>query len=255
MEKGRLKMDRKYSGITVGLFFLCLFLAAGMVVSAFVLSGTVEKVKLANQTITVKGFAQKQVTSDVATWSGQITVRAPELVEASKKLEQDREKVIAYFEEHGVAPKNLALSGVVTMPRYKRTTEGFETNEIDHYELRQTVTLGSRDVQLVAELARSSSRLLGEGVEFFAYAPQYFYSRLEEAKIELLGEATKNAGQRALQLAEGSGGSVGALRSASQGVFQITQPFSTDVEDYGMYDTSTIEKAIKAVVTIQYTIR
>lgn len=249
------RREKKDGGLNGGLMLLGFFLALGMIVSAFLVAGTVEKVKMANQTITVKGFAQKLVTSDVGTWSGQITVRAPELVEASGKLEIDREKVLEYFREHGVQEAQLALSGVVTIPRYRRTPEGRETNEIDHYQLQQTVTLRSDDVQLVARLARSSSRLLGEGVEFFAYAPQYFYSGLEEAKIDLLGEATRNAGQRARQLAEGSGGTVGGLRSASQGVFQITQPYSTDVEDYGMYDTSTIEKAIKAVVTIQYTIR
>ncbi len=248
-------MEAKDRGITGGLVFFGFFLAMGLIVSAFLVVGTVEKVKLANQTITVKGFAQKLVTSDVATWSGQITVRAPELVQASGKLESDRQKVLAYFGEYGVKPEDLALSGVVTIPRYRRTREGHETNEIDHYQLQQTVTLSSKDVGLVAELARSSSRLLGEGVEFFAYAPQYFYSGLEEAKIELLGEATKNASRRAKQLAEGSAGQVGKLASATQGVFQITRPYSTDVEDYGMYDTTTIEKAIKAVVTIQYTIR
>jgi hypothetical protein len=248
-------MEAKDKGITGGLVFLGFFLALGLIASAFLVAGTVEKVKLANQTITVKGFAQKLVTSDVATWSGQITVRAPELVQASEKLEADRQKVLAYFSEYGVEPEELTLSGVVTIPRYRRTQEGRETNEIDHYQLQQTVTLSSKDVRLVAELARSSSRLLGEGVEFFAYAPQYFYSGLEDAKIELLGEATKNASRRAKQLAEGSGGQVGKLRSASQGVFQITRPYSTEVEDYGMYDTTTIEKAIKAVVTIQYTIR
>ncbi|MFP4482423.1 MAG: SIMPL domain-containing protein [Thermovirgaceae bacterium] len=254
MERKEIK-DRKDRGITGGLMFLGFFLAFGMIVSAFLVAGTVEKVKLSNQTITVKGFAQKLVTSDVATWSGQITVRAAELVEASGKLEADRDKVLEYFRVHGVPEEQLALSGVDTFPRYKRTQEGRETNEIDHYQLQQTVTLSSDDVRLVEQLARSSSGLLGEGVEFFAYAPQYFYSGLEAAKIELLGEATKNARERAKQLAEGSGGQVGKLRSASQGVFQITQPYSTDVEDYGMYDTTTIEKAIKAVVTIQYTIR
>ncbi|MGC9490477.1 MAG: SIMPL domain-containing protein [Thermovirgaceae bacterium] len=248
-------MEARDRGVTGGLLFLGFFLALGMIVSAFLVSGTVERVKQANQTITVKGFAQKLVTSDVATWSGQITVRAPELVQASQKLEQDREKVLEYFREYGVQSEELTLSGVVTFPQYKKTSEGRETNEIDHYQLQQTVTLSSGDVRLVAELARSSSRLLGEGVEFFAYAPQYFYSGLEEAKIELLGLATKNASQRARQLAEGSGGQVGEMTSASQGVFQITQPYSTDVEDYGMYDTTTIEKAIKAVVTIRYTIR
>jgi hypothetical protein len=60
---------------------------------------------------------------------------------------------------------------------------------------------------------------------------------------------------RAEELAKNSGSEVGTLKYASQGVFQITPVHSTDVSDYGIYDTSTIEKSIKAVVTIEYSIK
>jgi hypothetical protein len=42
--------------------------------------------------------------------------------------------------------------------------------------------------------------------------------------------------------------------SAQQGVFQITARHSTDTSGYGMYDTATIEKTAKAVVTLEYAI-
>jgi hypothetical protein len=51
-----------------------------------------------------------------------------------------------------------------------------------------------------------------------------------------------------------SGGKVGGLSSASQGVFQITAVNSTDTSDYGVYDTSTIEKSVKCVVTVEFKI-
>jgi len=34
------------------------------------------------------------------------------------------------------------------------------------------------------------------------------------------------------------------------GVMQITRPESTDVSDEGIYDTSTIDKDVRAVVTL-----
>jgi hypothetical protein len=55
-------------------------------------------------------------------------------------------------------------------------------------------------------------------------------------------------------LAENSGSRVGRLRSASQGVFQITPRFSTEIEDYGMSDTTTVDKTAKAVVTMEFSI-
>ncbi|MDD4872115.1 MAG: SIMPL domain-containing protein, partial [Kiritimatiellae bacterium] len=57
---------------------------------------------------------------------------------------------------------------------------------------------------------------------------------------------------RAEILAKNSHGKVGALNSASQGVFQITPVNSTDVSDSGNYDTSTVEKSVKAIVTLEF---
>jgi uncharacterized protein len=73
-------------------------------------------------------------------------------------------------------------------------------------------------------------------------------------KVRLIGAATKDSLLRAEQFAANSGVTVGPLRSASQGVFQITAPNSTETADYGSYDTSTVEKLVKAVVTVEYAV-
>ena len=70
----------------------------------------------------------------------------------------------------------------------------------------------------------------------------------------MLERATANARERVEKLLSASHAHVGELRSASQGVFQITPAYSTDVSDYGINDTTTIDKSIKAVVTIEYAI-
>ena len=72
--------------------------------------------------------------------------------------------------------------------------------------------------------------------------------------MELLAEATSDGYKRAHLMADNSGGKVGKLVEANQGIFQITEPDSTAVSSYGIYDTSTIEKEIKAVVTLKYLI-
>ncbi|ABB16247.1 conserved domain protein [Carboxydothermus hydrogenoformans Z-2901] len=70
----------------------------------------------------------------------------------------------------------------------------------------------------------------------------------------MLGLATKDAMQRAEQIAKFTGVKVGKLRSSKMGVFQITAPYSTDVSDMGIFDTSSIEKEITAVVTCEFEI-
>ena len=56
------------------------------------------------------------------------------------------------------------------------------------------------------------------------------------------------------RLAKNSGGRVGALLSAEQGVIQITERNSTDTSGDGVYDTKSIAKTAKVVVTLEYAV-
>lgn len=49
-----------------------------------------------------------------------------------------------------------------------------------------------------------------------------------------------------------TGDSLGKLRGVNVGVFQVTSPNSTEVSDYGVYDTSTLEKDVTAVVNVTF---
>ena len=247
-------MENK-NGHWLGLSLLGLLLAVGIIISTLVISNTVERVKTQNQRITVKGFAERTITSDIAVWSGQITSRAPDLVGAYDNLQADLQKVLSYLKDQGVGGDEITTSSVTTSLQYKRTEKGASTNIVDGYILVQTVEITSSNIEKVSEISSSITDLIQEGIEFDSFSPRYFYTKLDDIKIELLGEATKNAGMRARELAENSGSKVGALKYASQGVFQITPLYSTEVSGYGVYDTSTIEKSVKAVVTMEYSIR
>lgn len=243
------------SNTWIGLTLLGICLAIGIIISSLLIAKTVEKVKIQNQRIQVKGFAEKIITSDLVVWQGRITTRSTELVTAYSKLQKDLQKVLAYLEQKGINKDKVDVSSVTTTVQYQLTSEGITTNVIDGYVLDQNISITSPNVTQLSQIANESTSLIEEGIEFASYAPQYFYTKLDDLKIQLLGEATKNAKMRAEQIASNSGSNVGELRYASQGVFQITPVNSTDVSDYGMYDTSTIEKSIKAVVTIEYSIR
>ncbi len=245
--------NKNYSWL--GLFLLGVFLCTGIVIGAFIISKTVEQVKFQNQRITVKGYAERTITSDIASWRGQITARSTELVTAYDNLQADLNKVLSYLEQKGISRDDVDIASVITSIQYKRTANGMTTNIVEGYNLVQPVSITSSNIEQIAEIANEITVRTQQGVEFDSFPPQYFYTKLDDMKIELLGEATKNAYMRAEQLAENSGSKVGSLKYASQGVFQITPVYSTQVSDYGTYDTSTIEKSVKAVVTIEYSIR
>ena len=59
-----------------------------------------------------------------------------------------------------------------------------------------------------------------------------------------MDNAVEDARKRAKAIAESTGQSVGKMKSAASGVVQVMAPNSTDVSDYGQYDTSTREKDV-----------
>jgi hypothetical protein len=242
------------SGLFGGLFFLGLFLAVAAVLSAFIFSATVKEIRMSNQTVRVKGYAEKRIESDMAVWNGSFISRNSNLEEAYSKLQSDLEKIMKYLEGYGISRKMIDVSSVNTMVRYRRNSQGMFTNDIERYDLEQRIGIRSSDIGMISRISKESTSLIREGIEFISYPPKYYFTGMDAMKIELLGEATRDAFERARQLAENSGSRVGGLASASQGVFQITPLFSTEVQDYGMYDTSTIEKSMKAVVTVEYSI-
>lgn len=84
--------------------------------------------------------------------------------------------------------------------------------------------------------------------------PQFTFYNLESLKLELLGKASANARERADMMTSKAGSHVGAIKNASQGVFQIVPVGSTETSDSGSYDTTTIDKVVKAVVTIDFAV-
>ena len=134
---------------------------------------------------------------------------------------------------------------------YERDPKGLhETRAISGYALDRTFVVRSSDVNKVADAAAKVTELIEEGVHVTSKRPEYHYTKLSDLKIEMLGAASSNARERADKIAENAGCKVTDVRSARMGVLQITKPDSTEVSDYGISDTSTIEKDVTAVVTL-----
>ncbi len=237
-----------------GLAGLGVALALGLLASATVVSRTLLEIKREGQSVEVKGFAEKRILSDRAVWSGTFTTRGAALTQAYATLERHRAAVVAFLEQQGVPEAERELLPVMTQVLFRYDEKGMTTHEVEGYALTQQVRVSSPDVERVTRVANESSGLIREGIELTSLPPEYFYTKLEEEKIAMLGEATEDARRRAEEIARRSGSRIGALREARQGVFQITPAYSTEVSNYGRSDTTSREKAIKAVVTVDYAI-
>ncbi len=248
-------VTRQRGQTTVAFLALGAALAIGLVLSAWIVASSLERIKLAGDKITVKGYAEEKVVSDAGTWRATVSVRAADLPTAYGKLEHDSARVVKYIESvAGADAKNLQQGTVNTQTVFEFGPGGTQTGRVLGYELNRQFEFSSPNVALIRTVATGASRLISDGVAINAMPPQYFFTDLNAVKVRLIGEATKDSLLRAQQFAANSGVTVGPLRAASQGVFQITSPNSTETADYGSYDTSTVEKLVKAVVTVEYAV-
>ncbi len=234
----------------VSVALAALLLAVGLVCSSAVLSKFFVKITH-EKSIEVKGFAEQDVVSDVGKFFCTYTATDPSLAEAYARLGRAREAVLAHLHARGFADADLDVRTIDTTTLNKRDEKGNLLNLIEYFSLSQTIQVSSKSVQLIEDAARSVTDLIKEGYMLSATQPEFHVSDLKDIKTKLLAAATADGRQRAEILAGNSGGTLGPLASARQGVFQITERNSTETSDYGMYDTSTIDKTVKAVVSLE----
>ena len=231
-------------------------IAAATIASSVILSGGFLKVmKFTREQISVTGSATKEIRSDYIVWTGTVERREADLKTAYKGLAEDMARVKAYLASRGVNESEVNVSQVVTSTIYKKNEKGNDTNDIQGYTLSQNVEIRSKDIDRVTTVSRQSTELIDQGVHLTSGAPEYFYTKLDELKIEMLAKATDNAKQRAESMAKAAGNRIGFMRSARMGVFQITPATSTDVSDWGMNDTTSLDKKVMAVVTVSFAIQ
>lgn len=229
-------------------------LAIGLVVSSMIFGWFFAKSKKGDEAITVTGSAKKRIKSDLVVWSAGVSVQSPQLQEAYKQLSDGVPRIKQYLISKGIPEGQMTVSAITTVPLKKQDSNGVESTEITGYSLKQQVEVRSNDVDKIAQIAREATELINQGILIESNAPQYYYTQIGDLKIEMLGEAAKDAKVRAEKIAASTGNSIGSVRSAKMGVLQITPADSTEVSDSGMYDTSTIDKDMTAVVNISFAV-
>lgn len=237
-----------------GLTTFAIILALGLIITGLIIGSTWRKVSRSNVTISVTGSAQKEIRSDLAEWKGSFSNESPILTEAYQKLQESNRKVKAYLISKGFPQDKIVFSAVNTATLYKPNKEGGNSNEISGYRLSQDVSIESGEVDKIDRLSREATELILQGVAFNSYPPSFYYTKLSDLKIEMIGLASKDAKMRADQIANSTDNKVGEVRSSKMGVIQINAKNSTDVSDYGVNDVSSLEKTITAVLTVSYSI-
>lgn len=229
---------------------LGLCLAFGLVYGAKIISNNFSK-----DEITVTGSASEIVTSDSGVWRFTIKTYAAQRADAYKALNGQKPVVVNFLKANGIKDSEIEFLGINNYPKYRSGPNGYTTQEIAGYNYEQTVKINTKDVELIKKLHLEIPSLIEKGVVIDSFSPSYLYSGLSDKKAELLQKATADAKVRAKEMLKATNNRVGKIRSVRMGVFQITPPDSNEVSDWGINDTSSIEKKVTAVSNVVFGIK
>lgn len=229
----------------------CTAISIGIIISSLIFACRISK----DENITVTGSASKIVKSDSAKVRIDISARAISQKEAYSIIKNQTPVVIKYLENKGIDEKDINTRTINGYYNYKTNSNGYSTNEISSYSATQGIEVFSKDVQKIKEISTDIQNLVGKGLDLTVDTPEYYYSDLASIKVELLKDAATDAKQRAKSMLSAANSRVGKVKSMKMGVFQITAPDSTNVSDYGINDTSTIDKKVTAVANVVFKVK
>jgi hypothetical protein len=230
-----------------------------IVISALILAYAIIHRNDPVRSISVTGLGSQDFESDLVVWEGRFTSQKIDLKSAYTELKAHKILVEGYLESQNIADTELVFSAVQTFKQTqsKYSNDGrYNGEEFVGYELSQTVTIRSKEVDKVENVSRSITDLLNQGVQLFSNPPRYYYTKLAELKLDMIAKATADARSRAEQIAIQSGGKLGKVMDAKMGIFQITGRLSN--EDYswsGAFNTMDKDKSASITMRLKYTVK
>jgi len=227
-----------------------------IIIASFILGNAFMNRNNIEPNISVTGLGKANFTSDLIVWEGRFTKENTNLQQAYSDLARDKTIVTQYLTSKGIQKDSIVFSAVNTVentqPIYA-PNGNFAGTEFIGYTLTQRVEIDSKNVAKIESISREITELLNQGVQLYSEAPRYYYTKIEDLKIEMISRATENARLRAEKIAENSGAKLGKLIDANMGIFQITGQNSG--EDYswgGAFNTSSKDKTTTITMRLTY---
>ena len=229
-----------------------LIVAVGVAAAGWFVGRGFYAARVADRFVTVKGVAERAVEADVAVWPLTVVVSGNELDKASEQLARNLEAVREFLAGHEISADQINLQGFSVVDTF--ANQYGSSRPANRYTVNQTLVVRSDDPQKVLAASGKISELLVAGVvlqsggQYRTVGPSFIFTRLNELKPDMIGEATARAREAAAKFAIDSGARVGGIRRANQGVFQILA--RDKVASIG--EQNQLHKVVRVVSTVEY---
>jgi len=221
-----------------------LAIGLGIAFAGLWIGNAITSTRAMSRFVSVKGLAERTVDADLAIWPISFQETGNDLTELHRRINDKRQVISSFLKQAGFAEDNLSFS----TPRINDTQLYADAMRRPPYRYvaEASVTLRSTDVSAVKRAMETSGSLVGKGVVLVAQnwesRTQFLFTGLNSIKPEMIEQATKSAREAADKFAKDSGSMVGKIRTATQGLFTITDEDPTMPE----------KKQIRVVTTVEY---
>lgn len=240
-------------------------IAGGAIASSALLSRSSVNLQKTNRystekVIKVKGVAEKTLISDIGAFELTATCTSVNIPDGYREINRINEVIRQKFADLKISPdyiqnENISHSAIFKDVPTKNGDKIIMRRTFSHYEFTRTYRIVSNEVKNLENASLKLYDLAEKNINIAISSVRYFINNPEKYKLDLVDSATKAAYQRAKIVADTCGADLGPLLVGRQGVIQITRPASNDTSDYGIYDTSSINKVMRLVMTLEFALR
>lgn len=238
---------RNISSLIIGLAFI---------IGLFIVAKAYKYRSTTTETITVTGSAEKNFVSDLIVWNGSYSRKSMDLKSAYAQLKDDENAIRTYLSGKGILGSEVVFSAVNINKEFNYKTDANGRSigqEFSGFNLSQNVKIESSNVDKIDKISREATQLIEKGIEFNSSSPLFYYTKLTEIKMDLLAKASADGKERAEIIAKNAGNSLGKLKKATLGVFQITGKNSNEDYSYGgTFNTSSRNKTGSITIRMEF---
>ena len=225
-------------------------LAVGVAAAGALIGRGVENARIGDRAVTVRGLSERVVKADLAVLPLRFASAGDVLADVQADVDADLAVVRNFLAAQGYAAGEVDLGQLQVVDQYAREYQQQSVGA--RFLVAQTLVVRTPNVDRVQSTTRQLNELVRQGVVLQDYrGPSYLFTKLNEVRPAMIGEATAAARTGAIQFARDSRSELGGIRSATQGSFEILPR-----DDLGEGDErSQIYKRVRVVTTVSYRLR
>jgi uncharacterized protein len=233
-------------------------LALGIALAGLFVGVGFQRGRAADRFVTVKGVDEREVKADLAIWPLSVVGAANDLAVANTRVAQSIAGVKEFLARHGIDTMQVELTNF-SVSDALANQYGPERQPANRYIVRQTMIIRSPKPDLVVAASQRVSELAAVGVVISSggeggpggSGPTFVFSGLNKLKPEMIAQATARAREAADQFARDSRSTLGAIRHANQGIFEILPRDRVP----GISEETQVAKIVRVVSTVEYFLR